>query len=65
MKKQTVLKKSGRIVHELPWLATSTKPWSKEHIRVLIPLSASERINSDKPFHVQIVRKDNLKQVSA
>lgn len=63
MKKKTVLKKSGREVFEMPWLATSVKPWSGEHTRVLIPTVQSE--NTNKPFHVQIVRKDNLKQVSA
>lgn len=61
MKKKLVLKKSGREVAILRWIAPNIpKPWPSTHERVVIPLSAEEKRNSDKKFHIQIVRKDNL-----
>lgn len=63
-KKKLVLKKSGKEVSILRWIAPHMpKPWPNTHERVLIPLTPEERRNSDVKFHIQIVRKDALKRV--
>jgi len=63
-KKKLVLRKSGREVAILRWIAPNLpKPWPNTHERVLIPLTPDERRNSDKKFHIQIVRKDALIEV--
>lgn len=61
-KMKTVIKKSGREVFPFPWINSQIPcPWSPKHERVLIPTQPSE--NTDKPYHVQIVRRSNLQQV--
>jgi len=56
------LKKGKREVFIHHWMADlKIKPWPNTHERVLIPTIPSD--NTDKPFHVQIVRKDNLEEI--
>lgn len=58
------LKKCGRVCYMFPWdNAKIPQPWKKGYARVMIPLTASERRNSTKRCHTQIVRTDNLLKV--
>lgn len=55
------LRKSGRVVYPFPWASSKVPcPWKAGYTRVIIPLSAKERQNSNKTCHIQIVRNDNL-----
>lgn len=58
------LKKSGRVVQELPWNSTTCpRPWKNGYKRVMIPLTAAESINSNKKCHIQIVRVDSMEVI--
>lgn len=58
------LRKSGRICYPFNWESGSLpKPWPNTHSRVLIPLTQTERRNSTKKCHVQIVNNTNLEVV--
>ena len=55
------LRKSNRIVYPFPW--TSTKipcPWKAGYMRVVMPLTESEKRNSAKHCHIQVVKISNL-----
>lgn len=58
MKEKLTLKKSGREVMPFNAVNKHQRTWSNTHTRVLIPTVPSD--NTDKPFHIQIVRNDNL-----
>lgn len=56
--------KSGRVCYPFQWESSAiAQPWPNTHERVVIPLSAAERRNSNKKAHVQIVAKRNLVDV--
>lgn len=58
------LKSSGRVCYPFPWESRATpQPWKPGYMRVMIPLTQSERRNSQKKCHTQIVRNENLEKV--
>lgn len=60
-----MLNSTGRQVFLFPWESRGAQcPWDdSKYIRVLIPLNAAERRNSNKKVHTQIIRRDNLREV--
>lgn len=61
-----VLRKSNRTCYMLPWGSDKIPcPWKSGYARVMIPLTESERLNSNKTCHVQVVKIDNIRQVRA
>jgi len=58
------MKKSGRVCMMFPWDNNKLPcPWKSGYARVLIPLTQTERRNSDKKVHTQIVRISNLVRI--
>lgn len=54
----------GRVCYPFPWESTKTEqPWRNGYSRVMIPLTETEKINSNKKCHVQIVRNNKLSKV--
>jgi len=58
-------KKTGRACYSFPWESKAAPcPWNREkYERVVIPFTSSEKRNSRKSVHIQIVRRDNLEEV--
>ncbi len=58
-------KKSGRICYAFPWASHKIPcPWNAgTYERVLLPLTESEKRNSQKKVHVQIFKRTNLEAV--
>lgn len=59
------LKKSGRLCYPFPWESKQAVcPWNTAtYTRVVIPFSESERRNSKKKSHIQIVANHKLETV--
>lgn len=62
---QFCLKKNHRVVYPFPWVSKQEPcPWKQStHMRVIIPLTESEKIYSHKKAHTQIVRRDNIQEI--
>lgn len=61
-----MLNSTGRVCFPFPWESKFAPcPWNKDtHQRVLIPLNESEKKNSNKKVHTQIVRNNKITALS-
>ena len=61
-KNELRLKKGGRQVQMLPWVAQTPCPWKPGYVRVFIPFTKEELRNAKGTArgHEQIVRMDNI-----
>lgn len=58
------LKKSGRVCYPFPWDSRKLPcPWKDGYMRVMIPLTTTERRNSKKLCHTQIVKISSLMKI--
>lgn len=58
------LKSTGRVCMMFPWDNHKVPcPWKGGYARVMIPLTESEKRNSNKKAHTQIVRVGNLVKI--
>jgi hypothetical protein len=58
------MKKTNRVCMLFPWDNNKLpQPWPPGYARVMIPLTESEKRNSLKKAHTQIVRVDSLSKI--
>jgi len=56
------LKSTNRVAYAFPWeSAKAPCPWNQsQYERVVIPFTETEKRNSNRKVHIQIVRRDKL-----
>lgn len=55
-------KKTGRVCYAFPWESQKAPcPWNQQaYERVVIPMTDTEKRNTRKTVHIQIMRRSNL-----